>query len=425
MHFDFFDSIILVINGENNGIFQKKSKDNSSRNCSNIYSLDSRAYAASGFSKMNITRTLKTVLIMLSAVLVFNLAAVPSVFGATNVEQKQKQTKEKIRQLKILENAEKSKLVKNQQKLENTSNNLQASKNQYNSIENQLNSLEAQLADANREFNTIDGKLKQRIRQVFKSQRTGMFELILSAKDLNSLLDVIYFERLIIRNDYKHMMAVKDKAQKISQMKKDVEEKKKYLAQSIKSINSQQRDIERAIAQNRNMINKLKTDRRYYEQTERELARQSDNLQTMISKKPQDTSVKVSSSGFLKPISGKITSPFGWRTHPIFNSRTFHSGVDIGGPNYGNIMASNAGKVIYSGWYGGYGKVVIIDHGTINGNPMTTLYAHMSTIKVKQGDYVKKGQVVGLEGTTGYSTGPHCHFEVRINGKPNNPLNYI
>ncbi len=348
------------------------------------------------------------------------------VFCAPTVEQEQAQTKEKIRQLKILENAEKSKLVNNQRKLESTSNNLLASKNEYSSIENQLRQLESQLANATQEFISIDSLLKQRIRQVFKSQRTGMFELILSAKDLNSLLDVIYFERLIIKKDYEHMVAAKEKASKIVQMKKNVEEKKKYLALSIKNINSQQRDIEKAIAQNQNMINKLKTDRRYYEQSERELAKQSQNLQTMISKKPQDTTVKVeSSSGFIKPISGRITSPFGWRTHPIFNSRTFHSGVDIGGPNYGNILASNSGKVIYSGWYGGYGKVVIIDHGTINGNPMTTLYAHMSTIKVKQGDYVQKGQVVGLEGTTGYSTGPHCHFEVRINGKPNNPLNYI
>ena len=83
------------------------------------------------------------------------------------------------------------------------------------------------------------------------------------------------------------------------------------------------------------------------------------------------------------------------------------------------------GKVIYSGWYGGYGKVVIIEHGIVNGKPITTLYAHMNTIKVSNGQRVSKGDVVGYEGTTGYSTGPHCHFEVRVNGQPNNPLNYI
>ena len=208
-------------------------------------------------------------------------------------------------------------------------------------------------------------------------------------------------------------------------MKASIESQKRLLAQSIQSINSQQKTIKSAIAQNQNMIYKLKTDRAAYERSERELARQSASLETMISRNTHSGTVTVSSAGFLKPIAGRITSPFGWRTHPIFNSRTFHSGVDIGGPNYGNIVASNSGKVIYSGWYGGYGKVVILDHGTVNGKPTTTLYAHMSSILVSNGQKVNKGQVIGKEGTTGYSTGPHCHFEVRINGKPNNPLNYI
>ena len=190
-------------------------------------------------------------------------------------------------------------------------------------------------------------------------------------------------------------------------------------------MNSQQKDIQRAIQENRNMINRLKTDRAAYERSERELERQSANLQSMISRGYSHSTVKISSSGFMKPIAGRITSPFGWRVHPIFKSRTFHSGVDIGGPNMGSIRASNSGRVIYAGWYGGYGKVVIIDHGSVNGHPTTTLYAHMSVTKVSKGQAVTKGQVIGLEGTTGYSTGPHCHFEVRINGKPNNPLNYI
>ena len=368
------------------------------------------------------TKPLK--IIIISVILLCNFLITQSSCFAAKVTT-QKQAQEKINQLKILEKAEKNKLYTNQKKLEQASSNLQNSQSQYVDVQSQLSKIEKDLNNATWEFNKIDAQMKSRIRQVFKVQRTGMFELILSARDLNALMDVIYFERIIINNDYKRMVLAKQKAQKIAVMKRDIESKKKYLAQSIKNINSQQKDIKRAIAQNESMINKLNTDRRYYEKTERELARQSDDLQSMISRKPQDSTVKVSSAGFVKPISGRITSPFGWRTHPIFKSRTFHSGVDIGGPNYGNIIASNSGKVIYSGWYGGYGKVVIIDHGTVAGHPTTTLYAHMSTIKVKQGDYVQKGQVVGLEGTTGYSTGPHCHFEVRINGKPNNPMNYI
>ena len=172
------------------------------------------------------------------------------------------------------------------------------------------------------------------------------------------------------------------------------------------------------------MIYRLRTDRATYERAERELARQSASLQSMISRSAHNSNINVV-SGFIKPIYGRITSPFGWRRHPIFNSRSFHSGVDIGGPYNGNVRASNAGRVIYAGWYGGYGKVVILDHGQVNGTPTTTLYAHLNSARVTPGEYVSKGQVIGYEGTTGYSTGPHVHFEVRANGRPNNPLNYI
>lgn len=359
------------------------------------------------------------------ALLIGNISLIVDANQLKTIQQKQKVTHEKIKRLKVLEHLEKNKLYKNQQKLEQASSSLQYSKNQYSSLENQLAQMEKELTASVAEFNNANIQMRKRIRQVYKNQRTGMFQLILTAKDLNSLLDVVYFEKIVLKKDYARMMTIKAKSQKIAMMKKNIEAKKIALAQSIQSINSQQKNIKYAIAQNQNMINKYKTDRKTYERAERELARQSASIQNMIARNKGTSTVKISSTGFMRPISGRITSPFGWRTHPIFNSRTFHSGVDIAGPNRGSIRASNSGKVIYSGWYGGYGKVVILDHGTVNGRPITTLYAHMSTIKVSQGQFVNKGEVVGYEGTTGYSTGPHVHFEVRVNGKPNNPLNYI
>lgn len=335
-----------------------------------------------------------------------------------------KSTREKIRNLKVREQQEKSKLVSNQRKLETTSSNLQASKQKYSTMDAKLQDMERKYNEATREFNKTDVAIKNRIRQVYKNQRTGMFDLIFKARDLNDMLDIIYFERIIIRNDYNSMIALKNRAAKLAKMKADIEAQKQNLESLIATQKNQERSYQRAIAQNKNMINKLKTDRAAYERSERELARQSASLQSMLSGYSNST-VRITSTGFMKPIGGRITSPFGWRTHPIFKSRTFHSGVDIGGPNYGNIQASNSGKVIFTGWYGGYGKVVIIDHGLVNNHPTTTLYAHMSSILVQNGQSVNKGQVIGKEGTTGYSTGPHCHFEVRINGKPNNPLNYI
>jgi len=339
------------------------------------------------------------------------------------LQQQKKKTDLRLRR-------EQNKLSNNQQKLEMAHTKLQQNTIRYNNLVTNLASMEIQLNHALAEFQKLDAEMKARIRQVYMHQRTGMFESILYVRDVNALLDTFYFEKIVIMEDYKRIKALRAKAQQIASLKTQVEQQKRRIESSIREINSQRVAIQNSIAANKSMIERLKKDKAYYEKTERELANQSANIQNMIAKLAKNNAgsssqVVVSSTGFIRPISGPITSPFGYRIHPIFKSRIFHSGIDIGGPNGGAIKASNDGKVIYSGWYGGYGKVVILDHGIINGKPITTLYAHMSSIGVSNGQMVKKGQTVGREGSTGYSTGPHCHFEVRENGKPVNPLNYI
>jgi murein DD-endopeptidase MepM/ murein hydrolase activator NlpD len=362
-------------------------------------------------------------------ILIF-LAIIMNTFGClssnaiTDIETKKKQTRAKINQLKWLESVETNKLYKNQQKLESANNNLSTSKNQIVSAQRELSDLQYQLDRASAEYNNLNFVLIAHIRSVFKSQRKAFFEILLSSEDINMLVDRVYYQKVILKDDYNRMTAAKAKAQEIRALSNTIALRKRDLERSVASINYQKYYINKAIAKNETMINKLKTDRVAYQKAEKELARQSASIGSYINKTAKDSNVQVA-SGFIKPIAGRITSPFGWRTHPIFNSRSFHSGVDIGGPNLGAIKASNSGKVIYSGWYGGYGKVVIVEHGIINGKPITTLYAHMNSIAVSNGQKVSKGQTLGYEGTTGYSTGPHCHFEVRVNGQPNNPLNYI
>jgi murein DD-endopeptidase MepM/ murein hydrolase activator NlpD len=117
----------------------------------------------------------------------------------------------------------------------------------------------------------------------------------------------------------------------------------------------------------------------------------------------------------------RITSPFGWRINPISGRREFHQGVDIAAPLGTQIRSTAKGRVIFSGPRDGYGKIVVIHH--ISG--YQTLYAHLSRVFVSRGDFVKEGKVIGLAGTTGRSTGPHLHYELRKNGKPKNPLPYI
>lgn len=372
------------------------------------------------------------------AVLSLNLPSVCAAPTAASLNQqlnqtnrKRNQIQEKKKQADLRLKSEKNKLSVNQQRLEAAHERLQTNTVRYNNLSTNLISMERQLNYAIEQFRKSDEEMKSRIRQIFKHQRFGMFELILSAQDVNSLLDIMHFEKIVIEKDFQHMQSLKARADEIARLKAQVEAQKRMIEASIRDINNQRATIQSSIQSNKYMIEKLKKDKNYYERMEEELSRQSASIQNMIASLAKKTSqsgtqqVQVSSKGFIRPISGPITSPFGYRIHPIFKTRIFHSGIDIGGPNGGAIKASNDGKVIYSGWYGGYGKVVILDHGVIDGKPITTLYAHMSSILVSNGQFVKKGQTVGKEGSTGYSTGPHCHFEVRINGKPVNPLSYI
>ena len=125
--------------------------------------------------------------------------------------------------------------------------------------------------------------------------------------------------------------------------------------------------------------------------------------------------------GMIWPISGPITSEFGWRVHPIFGSQRFHSGLDIGGDYGMPIHAAQSGVVIEAGWIGGYGNTVMIEHG----NGVVTLYGHNESLAVGVGQQVSQGQVIAYCGSTGNSTGPHCHFEVRLGGEPVSPWNYL
>ena len=341
-----------------------------------------------------------------------------------HIEKKRRETHAKVVRLKRLESIETNKLYRNQQRLENAQKSLTSTKKQYKDAETQLSEAEKNLNATMQEYSVTEFQSKNRIRQIFKKQRKGLFQMLLSTTDINTFLDRIYYQNIITKKDKKKLAYLKEKSRRIAILRNQIEQQKTIIAYSIKNINAQQQYIQGAISQNESSIQKYRTNRAYYEKAERELARQSEALGRMINKNTKGTTVKVV-SGFMKPIAGPITSPFGYRTHPIFKRTIFHSGIDIGGINGGKIRAANSGKVLYSGWYGGYGKVVILDHGLVNGKPTTTLYAHMSGYIVSPGQTVLKGQVIGYEGSTGYSTGPHCHFEVRVNGKPQNPLNYI
>jgi len=153
-------------------------------------------------------------------------------------------------------------------------------------------------------------------------------------------------------------------------------------------------------------------------------AREADELTQLIKDKqaeelgfePGDPG-SASVEGFIMPTQGSVGSKFGLRVHPIFRTTRMHSGVDIGAPSGQAVWAAKEGRVIFAGVKGGYGNTVIVQH---EGN-VATLYAHLSVLRTSNGDWVDTGEIVGLIGSTGWSTGPHLHFETRVNGEPKDP----
>jgi murein DD-endopeptidase MepM/ murein hydrolase activator NlpD len=165
-------------------------------------------------------------------------------------------------------------------------------------------------------------------------------------------------------------------------------------------------------------LSSVENDLALLERQENELLAESNSLTGVIN----GSSGGGGGTGSLMwPVNGPVTSPFGWRIHPILGYKKFHTGIDIG-VGYGTpIHAADSGSVIYATWMGGYGNVIIIDHG----RGISTLYAHQSSLAVGTGAHVTRGQVVGYVGSTGFSTGPHLHFEVRLNGNPVDPMAYL
>jgi murein DD-endopeptidase MepM/ murein hydrolase activator NlpD len=159
--------------------------------------------------------------------------------------------------------------------------------------------------------------------------------------------------------------------------------------------------------------------------------RQHDEAEAELQAESQRIAALVQSAGngavtgdgtFIWPVSGPITSPFGYRTDPVTGATAFHAGLDIGAPCGTPIKAAGTGTILSAGWNsGGYGNMTLINHG----NGLATLYGHQSSIIVSAGQAVTKGQVIGYVGSTGKSTGCHLHFEVRVNGNPVDPTGYL
>ena len=291
-------------------------------------------------------------------------------------------------------------------------------------LQSKINDNQAKLNQKKAEVEQRKKIYRKRLRQIYINGQVNYLDVLLGAKDFGDFASRMYLLQKIISSDIE-MLTQLQKAEA------EIKSRQDELDAQMKEIKTTQAELEAKRARAR----KLKEQRSYmlYKAQEEQQRSQneydrllaiSENITAML--RNMESGGGTSSGGggtgrFMWPCRGEITSYFGWRTHPVFGTTKYHSGMDIG-VDYGTpIYAADSGTVIYSGWLGGYGYAVMIDHGS----GLVTLYGHNQALNVYEGQYVSKGTCIAYAGSTGYSTGPHCHFEVRLHGEVTEPLNYL
>ena len=288
----------------------------------------------------------------------------------------------------------------------------------------QLQKLGLKLQELEYDLNKKRDATSARLRYLQRQQLQRWWVTLLSSRDLNQFADRRRQIERIYNSDRKLLEDLTQKSQRVDKQRTQVVAQTNEIELLNQKLKYQKANIEAEAAAQQNTIDRLKSDRKALAQAEDRLAEDSRRLSQVILAKVQPYSGLVLPPGsgqLMYPTIGPVTSNFGWRTHPILGIERFHSGIDFGADFGSLIYASARGRVIYADWYGGYGNAVIIDHG----NGMTTLYAHCSELYVKDGDVVEKGQPISAVGSTGFSTGPHLHFELRANGEPVDPSAYL
>lgn len=288
----------------------------------------------------------------------------------------------------------------------------------------QLQKLSMRLQELEYDLNKRRDATSARLRYLQRQQLQRWWVALLSSRDLNQFADRRRQIERIYDSDRQMLGDLTQKSTRVEKQRTQVIAQGNELDLLTQKLKYQKANIEAEVVAQQNAIDRLKSDRQALTQAEDRLAEDSRRLSQIILAKVQPYSGLILPPGtgqLMYPTIGPVTSNFGWRTHPILGTERFHSGIDFGA-DYGSVIyASESGRVIYADWYGGYGNAVIIDHG----NGITTLYAHCSELYVKDGDSVVKGQPISAVGSTGFSTGPHLHFELRANGEPIDPADYL
>ena len=282
----------------------------------------------------------------------------------------------------------------------------------------QIDENEAKLVELEADYEARSKTLAKRIVAQYETGDITYLDFLLTSESLTDFISNYYMLGEIAQMDVTML-------NKIQNTKNEIEQVKQQLAQDKSNLEVQTNTLKSKKSERETYKSQLSQNEKDLQAKREEYDKELKGVESEI-KKLQSNSAYM--GGIMAypvpgyPISSTPGNLFGYRWHPIYHDWRLHTGVDIAAPTGAKFVAAESGKVIISsGSYGGYGKTVVIDHG----GGITTLYGHCSALYVSVGQYVTKGTVISAVGSTGNSTGPHAHFEVRKNGTPVDPLKYI
>lgn len=345
----------------------------------------------------------KSLILMLIAMLTFTVCGAGLAFAATEGELRN--------ELDGVETAQ-DELSKKMAQLEKDIKELQKKVDNLNYLINQtaeeISSTEQRIQKKEKEMTEREDTLNERLKVMYKNGSVGFVDILLGSSSISEFVSNVEIIQKIYKNDMDVLDTLKKEHEELTEIKASLEEKKVTLAARKTDLAAEKTSLD--------------AKKKEFEAEEDKLKAEADRLTAeIINLMDKDSPYVGGEFTWPCPASRYISSSFGNRLHPTLNVWKFHTGIDIGCSAGKNIVAAASGKVIMSQWYGGYGNCVMIDHG----GGIVTLYGHASKLLVSKGQVVKQGQVIALVGSTGRSTGPHLHFEVRKNGQYIDPMSYF
>jgi len=289
-------------------------------------------------------------------------------------------------------------------------------------LENQIEETTKRLNESQEKYDKREELLRQRIIAMYEAGETTYLDVLLNSKSLTDFISNYYIITEIAEYDTKLLETIEEEKKNIEIEKEKLEYNQVNLKEAKANKEKTYTVLQNTRILKNNYIEQLSEEEKQLQVDVEEYTKAFAEVEKQISELTLSTGAYVGGEmAWPTPGYTRITSEFGMREHPITGVYKLHTGLDIGAPSGANFVAANDGTVISAKYSSGYGNMVIIDHG----GGITTLYAHGSSIEVSVGQKVKRGDVVLKVGSTGYSTGPHAHFEVRENGSYVNPLPYI